>query len=141
MRRLLPGFASRGTLGLCVILSAAATAVRAYAAQENRGVVTGTVISVRKFREQSPHYTLGGSNPSDAPLTSRYYAFEVAIRVGCEVYVGRYQTPFDYLPSVFTAERVVSFRLNRHVMHFDLESNPDLRMGIVHRSQACGANC
>ena len=93
-------------------------------------------MSVQKFKESSPDYS-GGSNPSDAPIASRYYAFEVAIRVGCEVYVGHYETPFNYLPSAFTTQRTVSVRLSKHAMHFDLENNPDLRMGIVRRSNAC----
>lgn len=81
----------------------------------------------------------GRSNPSDAPLTSRYYAYEVSVRVDCEIYVGRYVTAFNYLPSAFTADRLIPIRLTKHVMYFDLPNDPDLRMGIVRRRPACDA--
>jgi hypothetical protein len=107
------------------------------AERTSKQFVTGTVVRVQKQRVESPEYTIGGSNPSDAPLTFQYYAYEVSIRVGCEIYTGRYETPFNYLPSAFSSDRQVSMRLTKHVMYFDLPNNPDLRMGIVHRKSVC----
>jgi len=101
--------------------------------------VQGTVLEVQKQEVYSPD-TVGGSNPSDATLTSRYYAYEVSIRVDCKTYVGRYETPFDYLPVAFTANQPIQVRLARHVMYFDLPAYPNMRMGIVHRSAECGQN-
>ena len=101
--------------------------------------VQGTVVQVQKRRVESPEYQFGSSNPSDAPLASRYYAFEVSIRVDCETYVGRYSTPFNYLPSVFTADQPIRFRLTKHVMYFELPNGWDVRMGIVHRFDSCNA--
>ena len=100
--------------------------------------VQGTVVEVEKHKVYSPEYTMGGSNPSDAPLTSRYYAFEVSVRVDCKTYVGRYDTPFNFLPSAFTPNRPIQLRLTRHVMYFDLPYEPDVRMGIVRRRSNCG---
>jgi hypothetical protein len=100
--------------------------------------VQGTVVHVQRNKVYSPEYTMGGSNPSDAPLTSQYYAYEVSIRVDCKTYVGRYETPFKYLPSVFTADRPIQLHLTKHVMYFDLPYDPDMRMGIVRRSSGCG---
>lgn len=127
----------KARLLLFFLMSAAV--LHAYAAQDNRRSVIGTVVSVQESKVQSPEYTLGGSNPSDAPLTSRYYEFQVAIRIGCDVYIGRYQTAFNYLPSAFTAERTIPVRLTKHVMHFDLQSDPDLRVGIIRRRTVCGS--
>lgn len=112
------------------------SAARAYSPE----FVRGTVVRVQKYKTQSPEYTMGGSNPSDAPLTSSYYTFEVSIRSGCTVYVARYLTPFNYLPSAFTDDKSVSVRLTKHVMYFDLPDNPDLRMGIIHRTDVCGTH-
>jgi hypothetical protein len=109
-----------------------------YAARNQ--IVQGTVITVKKNRVQSPEYTVGGSNPADAPLTSTYYSFEVSVRVNCEIYIGRYSTPFNYLPSMFSSDRVIPLRLTRHVMYFDTPNDPELRMGIIRRSSACGSN-
>lgn len=100
--------------------------------------VQGTVVEVQKHRLQFPGYTMGGSNPSDAPLTSRYYVFEVSIRVGCETYVGRYQTPFNFLPSLFTPDQRIEVRLTKHVMYFELPYSGGIRMSIVHRHRECG---
>jgi len=102
--------------------------------------VQGTVVEVQKHKTQSPEYTEGGSNPSDAPLASRYYTYEVAVRVGCKTYVGRYETPFGYLPSVFARAQRIELRLTKHVMYFDLPYSAGIRMRIVHRHSACGTN-
>jgi hypothetical protein len=113
--------------------------LNAYAARVPRQFVQGTVVEVQEQKEQSPSYMIGGSNPADAPLTTRYYTYEVSIRTDCEIYVGRYQTPLNYLPSAFTAGRPISLRLTKHVMYFDLPNDPDFRMGIVRRRRVCGS--
>jgi hypothetical protein len=102
--------------------------------------VQGTVVQVQKQKVFSPDYTIGGSNPSDAPLTSRYYAYEVSVRVDGKTYVGRYETPFNYLPSEFTPDQPIKVRLTKHVMYFDLPNDPDMRMGVVHRSSDWAQN-
>ena len=99
--------------------------------------VQGTVVQVQKQRVQSPAYQFGSSNPSDAPVASSYYAFEVSIRVDCTTYVGRYTTPFNYLPGMFTADQTIQFRLTKHVMYFELPYGWDVRMGIVRRFDSC----
>jgi hypothetical protein len=113
-----------------------AAVLNVYAAKSSQ-LVQGTVIHVQEQRVQAPDFTVGGSNPADAPLTSRYYAFLIAIRVDCETYIGRYETVLNYLPSAFTAGRSISMRLTKHVMYFDLPDNPELRIGIVRRKAAC----
>jgi len=127
---------------LCVVIVALAVVVPAlYASQTQNGshsYVQGTVVDVQKHEVYSPEYSVGGSNPSDAPLASRYYAYEISIRVDCKTYVGRYETPFNYLPVAFTSNQPIRVRLTRHVMYFDLPADPELRMGIVHRSSECG---
>src|ERR1700731_218553 len=102
--------------------------------------VQGIVARVQKQRVYSPDSTIGGSNPSDAPLTSHYFAYEVSVRVDCKTYVGRYETPFNYLPSALTPDRPIQVRLTKHVMYFDLPNDPDVRMGIVRRRGECGRN-
>ena len=98
--------------------------------------VQGQIVEVQKRRVQSPQYTVGGSNPSDAPLVSRYYEFQVAIRVGCMTYIGSYDTPFNYAP--FTADQRIAFRLTKHVMYFNVPDTAGIRMHIVHRQNECG---
>jgi hypothetical protein len=102
--------------------------------------VQGTVVQVESHQAESPAYTVGGSNPSDAPLSSRYYVYEVSIRVGCETYVGRYATSFHYLPSEFAPAQRLEFRLTKHVMYFEVPYTAGLRMGIIRRHRECGTN-
>jgi len=105
-----------------------------------REYVEGTVVGVESHQVESPGFTVGGSNPSDAPLTSHYYVYEVSIRVGCETYVGRYETPFHYLPSAFASAQRLELRLTKHVMYFEIPYSDGIRMGIVRRYRECGTN-
>jgi hypothetical protein len=102
--------------------------------------VQGTVVDVASHQVESPAFTVGGSNPSDAPLTSRYYVYEVSIRVGCETYVGRYETPFHYLPSAFAPAQRLRFRLTKRVMYFEIPYSAGIRMGIIRRHRECGTD-
>jgi hypothetical protein len=108
------------------------------AANRSNQLVQGTIVEVRKLRTQSPEYGAAGSNPVDAPPTTHYYTFEVSIRVGCETYVGHYNTPFNYLPAAFESGQQIQMRLIKHAMYFDLPNDPDMRMGIVRRHSVCG---
>jgi hypothetical protein len=113
--------------------------LNAYAAQRTH-FIQGTVLYVQEQRAQSPGYTVGGSNPSDAPLTSSYYVFEVSLRADCEIYTGRYETALNYLPLAFSAGRSISVRLTRHILYFDLPDAPEMKMGIVRRKDVCASN-
>ena len=99
----------------------------------------GTVVRVQKQVVSSPADAL--TTPTDAPLASRDYAYEVAVRVDCKTFTGRYETAFDYLPSAFTVDHPIQVRAGRHAMYFDLPNHPEMRMGIVHRSTVSSADC
>ncbi|HWY59919.1 MAG TPA: hypothetical protein VNZ03_35985 [Terriglobales bacterium] len=125
----------------CIWLTAfliAATALYAAEPVRSGSYVLGTVVRVQQRKVYSPDSTIAGSNPSDAPLTSRSYAYEVSVRVDCKTYVGRYETPFNYLPAAFTPDQPIRVRVTKRVMHFDLPNDPDMRMGIVRRRSECG---
>jgi len=102
--------------------------------------VQGTVVEVQRQKLYSPDYAIAGSNPSDTPLTSRYYAYEVSVRVDCKTYVGRYETPFNYLPAEFTPTRPIQVHVTKHVLYFDLPTDADMRIPIVRRRTECGPN-
>ncbi len=99
----------------------------------------GTVLSVHKYDVSSPADAL--TTPTDAPLSSRSYAYDVTVRVDCKTYVARYETAFNYLPSAFTANQPIRVQLTKHVLYFDLPDDPEVKMGIVHRSTVPGAVC
>ena len=103
---------------------------------------TATVVSVDKHVPES-NYAAG--SPSDAPLQAEDYSYDIGIRLNCNIYIGRYESATDYLPSVFSPKHSVDVRLQNHVMYVSLpESDREVKMGIVGRSrvkeEGCAAN-
>ena len=68
-----------------------------------QGYQAATVISVEKYQPVSNYL---GDNPADAPLQAREYAYDIGIRLDCNVYVGRYQSAINYLPSGFAPNQI-----------------------------------
>lgn len=101
--------------------------------------VQATVVRVQKNEVGSVGDGL--TSPTDAPLSSRYYAYDVSVRVDCHTYVGRYQTEFDYLPSAFASGQPIQVRMTKHAMYFELADKPEMKMAIVHRSAQSGIDC
>ncbi len=123
-----------------VVLTIAAPMLHASHTQTSETpFVQGTVVSVQKQDAASPAHAL--TTPTDAPLSSRYYTYEVTVRVGCKIYVGRYKTAFDYLPSAFSRDQRIPVRLTRHVLYFHVPNDAEMRMGIVHRATESATDC
>ena len=94
----------------------------------------GTILSVEKRNVQSPEYS-GGNNPSDAPLQSEFYAYDILVRLDCGTYVAHYESPLDYLPSAFAANHTVHVRVTKHFMYFNLPFEGESKMAIGHRKK------
>jgi len=95
----------------------------------DQGYQTATVVSVEKYETPSNY---AGDNPADAPLQSRNYAYEIGIRLDCNVYVGLYQSAIHYLPADFAPNKTIDVRMQKHVMYVSLPYNDwDVKMGIV----------
>jgi hypothetical protein len=89
----------------------------------------GTVVRVDKYE---PQQVVAGQNPSDAPLADpETFAYDVAVHVNCGTYVGRYQSWYDYVPSVFAADRKIQLRLTRSVMYVNVPNEKELELSIV----------
>ena len=106
------------------------------------GYQTATVVSVEKHSSTSNSV---GDNPTDAPLQADDYSYDIGIRLECNVYVGRYESAIDYLPSVFAPNHAVDVRVQAHLIYVSLPSGDrEVKMGIVgHRhlkEQECVAN-
>jgi hypothetical protein len=100
---------------------------------------TATVVSVDKHVPGSNY--VGGS-PSDAPLLAEDYSYDIGIRLNCNIYIGRYESTTDYLPSVFSPKHSVDVRLQKHVMYVSLpESDREVKMGITSRHLLKGNQC
>lgn len=109
---------------------------------QSNGYIQANVLSVQKEDVQSPA-TMSGTSPTDAPLQSQYYAYNVFVHAGCATYVGRYETPFEYFPSAFSPNHTVEVRLTKHLMYFNVPGDREMKMAIVqHKNDAagCGGN-
>jgi hypothetical protein len=98
-----------------------------------------TIVSVRKQELREPPY-YGGDNPSDAPLQSEIYTYDVAVRTGCGIYVAHYESPYDYLPEAFAANSQMPVQVGKHNIAFDLGYRK-MQMPIAHRKKDKKVNC
>jgi hypothetical protein len=105
----------------------------------DQGYQTATVVSVEKYETPSNYV---GDNPVDAPLQSRNYAYEIGIRLDCNVYVGLYESAFHYLPADFAPNKTVDVRMRKHVMYVSLPySDWDVKLGIVSHRRMKNESC
>jgi hypothetical protein len=104
-----------------------------------QGYEPATVVSVQRYQSPSNY---GGDNPTDAPLRPREYAYDIGIRLACNVYVGRYQSAINYLPSGFTPNQTVDVRLQKHILYVSLPGGDwDVKMGVVGRRRVKDESC
>jgi hypothetical protein len=121
-----------GILLVCAIVSA--LGANAPRTEIRSPYQQGTILSVQKSEVQPPAAS-GGDNPSDAPPHCDYYAYEVAVRVNCGTYVGRYQSPNDYFPAAFVPDHTLPVRITRHVLYFNLPGDQEMQMNIVRHKE------
>ena len=103
------------------------------------GYQTALVVSVGKHETPSNYV---GDNPADAPLQARNYAYEIGIRLDCNVYVGLYQSAMNYLPSDFAPGKTLDVRVGKHVIYVTLPySDWDVKMGILRHRRIKSETC
>ena len=99
---------------------------------------SATVVSVESHETPSNY---AGSNPSDALLQSDVYSYDIGIRLGCTVYRTRYESAFDYLPSVFAPNHPIEVNPHKRVMYVSLSGDRTIRMAIGSRSGDKDTSC
>jgi hypothetical protein len=117
----------------------AAPAAEASATPQSNRFQPATILSVHKQEVGEPAYT-GGDNPSDAPLQSEVYAYDVALRTVCGTYVAHFESPYDFLPAAFAPDHQLPVRIGKYDVSFDLGYR-EMRMNLVHRKADKGADC
>jgi hypothetical protein len=128
------------TAALIVVVLLATLATYAKEPKET-GYQTAMVLGVDPVAAESNYV---GVSPTDAPLGPQTYAYDVRIRLNCNVYTARYESVTDYLPAAFAANHTVDVRLAAHVVYVSLPTQDrEIKMGIVGRKrvkeQACPA--
>jgi hypothetical protein len=99
---------------------------------------TATVVSVES-REPQYNSNYGGTNPSDFPLQSEIYHYDIAARVGSTIYRTSYDSALDYLPSVFATNHPIQINLRKHAMYVTLPDEGEVRLSIESRSSVQSA--
>ena len=98
---------------------------------------SATVVSIANHETPSIY----AGNPTDAPLQSQVYAYDIGIRLNCNLYMVRYETGLDYLPSVFSPNQTVEVRLEKHVMNVNFPGAREVKLSIASRSRVKDTSC
>jgi hypothetical protein len=125
---------------LCVSILAIISAVPIpYAVGQSEQPQAGTIVSVQKQDVSAPPVRTG-ANADRTPVQSHYYLYDVSVRLNCDVYVGRYESELNDLPSALAPNNSVPVRLLKHTMYLDFPSD-SVKMRIVHYKVSQGAAC
>ena len=115
----------------CVSILAIVSAVTiSYAVGQSKQPQQGTIVTVQKQDVSTP-LVRTGANADRTPLQSHYYLYDVSVRLKCELYVGRYESELDDLPSALSPNNRVPVRLKKHAMYLDFPGDT-VKMQIVH---------
>ena len=108
--------------------------------QTQKERATATVTSVHATHGISPN-SYAGTNPSDAPLQSSYYTYDIAVRLNCTKYVVRYESASDYLPAAFAAHQQLPAHADKHSLFFEVPGYGQMDMAIVSHSGVEEGTC
>jgi hypothetical protein len=98
---------------------------------------SATVVSVNTH--DAPSTYIG--TPTDAPLQTEVYSYDIGIRLNCTVYTVRYDTGLDYLPSVFTPNQGIEVSLQKHSMSIAFPEERSVKLGIAGHDRTKDTSC
>jgi hypothetical protein len=120
---------------ICFLLTVSAFVPQVIASA--RQYQKAVVVSAEKYEPIAPRR----GKHTDAPAPVTEYDYDVAIRLNCSVYVGRYQSAIEYLPAVFSPNHEVEVSLEKQLMYVKIPGSRDVKMGIVERRSESGNSC
>jgi hypothetical protein len=124
----------------CVSIFAIVTTMAiTFAVGQSKQPQQGTIVQVRKQDVSTPPVRTG-ADADRTPLESHYYLYNVSVRLNCDIYVGRYESELNDLPSELSANNSVPVRLQKHMMYLDLQGDT-VKMRIVHHQVSDEAAC
>ena len=106
---------TRGALMLAMLSTTTFTMLRAADATQ------GTIVNVQKSTVVTPETNTG--NPTDNPLQTDYYRYDISVKVGDVIYVGTIDSALDDLADSLAPDHVVSVRLQKGVMSLDSQGD------------------
>jgi hypothetical protein len=127
-------------IGLCVSILAVTSALAAASANgQSKQFQEGTIVNVEKQDVATPPVR-EGADPVRTPLQSHYYLYNVSVQLNCDVYVGRYQSELDDLPSALSPHNSVQVRVKKRVMYLNFPGDT-VEMKIVHHQVSHEGAC
>jgi hypothetical protein len=125
---------------LCVSILAIVSAVPIpYAVGQSKQPQQGMIVSVQKQEVSTPPVRTG-ADPARTPVQSHYYLYNVSLRLNCDVYLGRYESEFNDLPSALAPNNSVPVRLVKHTMYLDFPGD-SVKMRIVKHKVSQAEGC
>src|ERR1700722_19447082 len=101
------------------------------------GDQTATVISVESYESQS-NSNYAGANPSDFPLQSVIYQYDIVTRVGSAIYRASYESVLDHLPSFIATNHSIQVNLKKHLMYVTVPDEGEVRLAVESHSSVQG---
>lgn len=96
------------------------------------------VVNVQKYEDLSvPRHRF----PSNAPLTPADYAYDISIRLNCRIYIGRYESATDYLPSTFRAGQPAEISIEKRAIYVRALGTDDVKLNLVRSYRSSGGGC
>ena len=78
---------------------------------------------------------------TDAPDALTEFDANVSIRLNCVVYLGRYKSAIDYMPTVFALDQPVEVSPQKNFLFVKVPGNGDVKLRIVRHDPASGNAC
>ena len=118
-----------GTTRVALILAMLTTTM--FAKAQSADATQGTIVSIQKSIVATSEIT-GAGDATDNPLQTQYYRYDISVKVGYGLYVGRYESEFNDLSDSLAPNHVVSVRLQKGAMYLDSQGD-SLKTTIVSR--------
>jgi hypothetical protein len=123
-----------------LLLFTSLISLSATTAQDRSTYQQGMILSVARRGSRNHKYS-NGTNPADASLQPKVYAYDVTVRIACETYVGHYESSSDSLPASIADNTPVQARAGKHFLYLKLPSNQQMKMAIVSRKTDSDGTC
>jgi len=127
-------------IGLCAsILAVVSTVTVPSATGKSLQSQEGIIVNVQTQKVAPPPIGTGAV-PFLTPLQSHYYPYDIFVQLNCDVYVGRYESELEDLPSALSPHNPVRVRLMGHAMYLDFPGDT-LQMRIAHHMVSTAGAC
>jgi hypothetical protein len=78
---------------------------------------------------------------TDAPAPSTEFSYDISMRMGCTIYVGRYRSALDFVPDSFAANKTIDISPEKHLVYAKVAGRPDVKMTLVRTEPVTGDSC